>query len=262
MRNMLAQSREAVMVVDASDLTLQDINLNACQMIGYLPEELIGKELSTVECSLLDVFFWDELVIDPAIEGSRVAETEWMRSDGTSFQVEKRVSSFEEDGHHFWIIYADDLTRRKELEQQQLQLVAQLQSSLESTAEGILAVNLFGHIVNLNRRFSMMWTIPDQTLRDIQSQPGTTLTSRIAVICLRKFFKYPIPKFDGDTATLVFNFNPKHGVLFHDPDINTATLFRKLGSIGQQIRKHLQQPIAVPCYPGLLRMLSKMKCHV
>ena len=164
MRTMLAHSREAVMVVDASDLTLQDINLNACQMIGYLPGELIGKELSKVECSLLDVFFWDELVIDPAFEGARVAETEWMRSDGTSFQVEKRVSGYEEDGRHFWIIYAEDLTRRKELEQQQLELVAQLQSSLESTAEGILSVNLSGHIVNLNRQFCLMWDIPEELL--------------------------------------------------------------------------------------------------
>ena len=169
MRNMLAQSREAVMVVDASNLTLQDINLNACQMIGYLPDELIGKELSKVECSLLDLFFWDELVIDPAA-GPRIAETEWMRSDGTSFQVEKRVSGYTEDGHHFWIIYAEDLTRRKESEQQQLQLVAQLQSSLESTAEGILAVNLGGHIVNLNRRFSLMWNMPEELLLERKEQ--------------------------------------------------------------------------------------------
>jgi PAS domain S-box-containing protein len=164
LRNMIDHSREAVMVVSASSLTLLDINLKACQMIGYLPEELIGKELSKVECSLLDVFFWDELAADLNFDGSRIAETEWMRSDGTSFQVEKRVSNYEEAGQRFWIIYAQDLTRQKELEQQQLHLVSQLQSSLESTAEGILAVNLFGHIVNLNRRFSLMWGIPEELL--------------------------------------------------------------------------------------------------
>ncbi len=164
LRTLFDQSREAMMVVDASNLTLIDINVNACQMIGYLPDELIGKELSTVECSLLDMFFWDELAADPAFEGTRVAETEWLRSDGSTFSVEKRVSGYDENGRLFWIIYAEDLTRRKELEQQQLHLVAQLQSSLESTAEGILAVNLFGHIVNLNRRFSLMWAIPDELL--------------------------------------------------------------------------------------------------
>ncbi|MET3105482.1 PAS domain S-box-containing protein [Oxalobacteraceae bacterium GrIS 1.18] len=164
LRNMIDHSREAVLVVDASNLTLLDINLNACEMIGYLGAELIGRELSKVECSLLDVFFWEELASDAGFTGSRVAETEWMRSDGTSFLVEKRVFSYEQGEKKYWIIYAEDLTRRKELEQQQLHLVSQLQSSLESTAEGILAVSLFGHIVNLNRRFSLMWNIPEELL--------------------------------------------------------------------------------------------------
>ena len=164
LRNMLDHSREAILVVEAGSMQLQDVNLNACNMLGFLAEELIGTELSKVECSLLDVFFWDELGADPQFEGLRVAETEWMKSDGTSFQVEKRVSSYIEGASRYWIIYAQDLTLQKEREQQQLQLVSQLQSSLESTAEGILAVNLFGHIVNLNRRFSQMWNIPEELL--------------------------------------------------------------------------------------------------
>lgn len=164
LRNMIDHSYEATMVVDAASLTLLDINLSACRMIGYLPQELIGKELSKGECSLPDVFSWDELATNLHFEGSRAAQTEWMRSDGTSFLVEKQVSPYQENGQRYWIIYAQDLTRRKELEQQQLHLVSQLQSSLESTAKGILAVNLSGHIVNLNRRFSLMWNIPEELL--------------------------------------------------------------------------------------------------
>jgi len=164
LRNMIDHSREAILVVQAGTMILEDLNLIASQMLGYLPDELIGRELSKVECSLLDVFFWDELAADPDLEGVRIAETEWMKSDGTSFQVEKRVSLYVEESERYWIIYALDLTHQKEIEQQQLHLVSQLQSSLESTAEGILAVNLFGHIVNLNRRFSLMWHIPEELL--------------------------------------------------------------------------------------------------
>ena len=164
LRNMIDHSREAILVVRAGAMMLEDLNLMAGQMLGYRPEELIGRELSKVECSLLDVFFWDELAADQELEGVRIAETEWMKSDGSSFQVEKRVSAHVEGSERYWIIYAQDLTHQKEVEQQQLHLVSQLQSSLESTAEGILAVNLFGHIVNLNRRFSQMWTIPEELL--------------------------------------------------------------------------------------------------
>lgn len=164
LRNILDQSREAILVVTADDLLLLDVNLLACQMLGYLREDLVGKALASVECSLLDVFFWSDLALDSAFEIDRVAETEWMGQDGRAFHVEKRVSSYTEHGKNYWIIYAEDLTRRRQIEQQQVQLVSQLQSSLESTAEGILALDLQGQIVYLNRRFALMWAIPDEIL--------------------------------------------------------------------------------------------------
>ena len=164
LRNIIDQSRDAILVVAADDLLLLDVNLIACQMLGYQRDELVGKALASVECSLLDVFFWSDLALDPVFDIDRIAETEWMRQDGVAFHVEKRVSSYKENGKNYWIIYAEDLTRRRQIEQQQVQLVSQLQSSLESTAEGILALDLQGQVVYLNRRFALMWAIPDEVL--------------------------------------------------------------------------------------------------
>lgn len=164
LRNIIDQSRDAILVVAADDLLLLDVNVLACQMLGYLREDLIGKALANVECSLLDVFFWSDLALEPTFEIDRIAETEWMRQDGIAFHVEKRVSSYTEDGRNYWIIYAEDLTRRRQIEQQQVQLVSQLQSSLESTAEGILALDLQGQVIYVNRRFVLMWAIPDEIL--------------------------------------------------------------------------------------------------
>lgn len=163
-RNIVDRSQEAVLVVVADDLILIDVNLVACQMLGYLREDLIGKALGSVECSLLDVFFWSDLALEPVFDIVRVAATEWMRRDGVAFHVEKRVSSYTENGKNYWVIYAEDLTRRRQIEQHQVQLVSQLQSSLESTAEGILALDLQGQVVYLNRRFALMWAIPDEIL--------------------------------------------------------------------------------------------------
>jgi PAS domain S-box-containing protein len=164
LRNIIDQSRDAILVVAADDLLLLDVNLIACQMLGYQRDELVGKALASVECSLLDVFFWSDLALDPVFDIDRIAETEWMRQDGVAFHVEKRVSSYTENGKNYWIIYTEDLTRRRQIEQQQVQLVSQLQSSLESTAEGILALDLQGQVVYLNRRFALMWAIPDEVL--------------------------------------------------------------------------------------------------
>ncbi len=164
LRQIIDHSRDAILVVDAANLILLDVNLSACQMLGYAREELLGKALASVECSLLDVFFWSDLAGELASEVSRIAETEWMRQDGASFPVEKRVSNYSEGGKNFWIIHAEDITRRRQIEQQQVHLISQLQSSLESTAEGILAVDLDEHVVYLNRRFAKMWDIPDEVL--------------------------------------------------------------------------------------------------
>jgi PAS domain S-box-containing protein len=164
LRKMIDSARESVLVVDADSMALIDCNHFACRTLGWVRNEMIGMELSKIECSLLDVFFWDEISADPAFDGERTAQTEWMRCDGTPFHVEKRVFGFVRSQRRYWIIHAIDLTRQKMLEQQQLRLVSQLQSSMESTAEGILSVDLSGQIVNMNRRFGLMWNMPDSIL--------------------------------------------------------------------------------------------------
>ncbi|MFZ6750434.1 PAS domain-containing sensor histidine kinase [Undibacterium sp. Ren11W] len=164
MRHVIERSRDAIMVVDAERLILLDVDQNVCQMLGYTREQLLGQALANVECSLLDVFFWEDLKQVALLKLSRVAETEWMRSDGSSFHVEKRVSYFSENGKNFWIIHAEDITRRRLIEEQQVQLVSQLQSSMDATAEGILAVDLSGKVINLNRRFATMWSLPEEIL--------------------------------------------------------------------------------------------------
>ena len=164
LRNMIDQSPDAILVVDASDLILLDVNVHACHMLGYAREDLVGQGLASVECSLLDVFFWSDLASEPNFESGRIAQTEWMRHDGISFHVEKRVCRYAEDGKDFYIIYGEDLTRRRQLEQQQVHLISQLRSSLESTAEGILAVDLEAQVVYFNRRFATMWNMSDEIL--------------------------------------------------------------------------------------------------
>ncbi|WP_295752787.1 PAS domain S-box protein [Undibacterium sp.] len=164
MRHVIEHSKDAIMVVDAEQLVLLDVDQNVCQMLGYTRDQLLGQALAKVECSLLDVFFWEDLKQVVALKLSRVAETEWMRSDGSSFHVEKRVSHFSENGKNFWIIHAEDITRRRLIEEQQVQLASQLQSSMDATAEGIMALDLDGKVVNLNRRFATLWSLPEDIL--------------------------------------------------------------------------------------------------
>jgi len=94
LQHIINYSRDAVIVVSSGDLIICDVAQKTCSMLGRSREELIGTHLSTVECSLQDLFFWDDIRQTPEFIDSRIAESEWLTSDGRVLPIEKRVSSF------------------------------------------------------------------------------------------------------------------------------------------------------------------------
>lgn len=166
LRHIIDHTRDAIMVVEPEQLVLLDVDQNACQMLGYLREELLGRPLASVECSLQDLFFWEDLKMTPVFDGAVITESEWLMRDGRSFPVERRVTSYSEHGRNYWVLHVEDITRRRQSAEQQVHLVSQLQSSLEATAEGILSVDLQGRVINLNRRFARMWQLSDRILTE------------------------------------------------------------------------------------------------
>lgn len=170
LHHIMQQASEAMIVVSAPDLGILEINQRACNMIGGAREEIIGLPLFAVECSLNDVFFWEELKLAPILQQARIAESEWLSRDGRSIPVEKRVSSFSDGDQVIWIIQAEDLTSRRRMMQEQVTLASQLQSSLEATAEGIMSTDLDGQVVNLNRRFGSMWQLSDDLIVERDAQ--------------------------------------------------------------------------------------------
>jgi PAS domain S-box-containing protein len=164
LRHIIDAADEAILLIDAETLTVIDANRWACKLLNYEIEDIYDKPLTSIECSLSDVFFWEDLKQEPQFDLIRTAQTEWMRSDGSVFYVEKKLSCVTEGNKTFWILYAHDLTQDRHTEQQQTHLISQLQSALESTAEGILSVDLDGNVIYLNQRFATMWQVPDAIL--------------------------------------------------------------------------------------------------
>ncbi len=164
LRHIMDCARDAVLVVAPDEMVLLDVNKTASQMIGCTREDLIGLDLSSVECSLLDLFFWEDLKQMPLFDGCRVVESEWLTRDGRSLPIEKRVTSYSEDGKIYWVIHVEDITRRHQIIEEQVRLASQLQSSLDATAEGILSVDLYGKVININHRFTSILNVPDELL--------------------------------------------------------------------------------------------------
>ncbi|MBC3875948.1 ATP-binding protein [Undibacterium flavidum] len=164
LHHLLQYASGAIMVVLAADLSIIEVNQRCAELLGRSRDELIGENISNIECALQDLFFWDDLSLNPPLDGDRVAESEWITANNRIIPIEKRVSGFNDQTGAYWIIHAEDLTSRRRMMQDQIQLASQLQSSLEATAEGILSVDLHGKVINLNRRFVAMWDLSDELI--------------------------------------------------------------------------------------------------
>ncbi len=94
-------------------------------------------------------------------------EIRMARSDGTSFWVllESSAAGIVNDKSMCRIIISN-ITDRKNAEESQKNVSSLLQSTLESTTDGILVVDLSGKVKSFNKKFGELWRIP-QPLIDI-----------------------------------------------------------------------------------------------
>src|SRR5919197_2810083 len=57
-----------------------------------------------------------------------------------------------------------DITEREQTERNLRETLSLLNATFEATADGILVVDLAGHIVSFNRKFAELWRIPDSVI--------------------------------------------------------------------------------------------------
>jgi len=90
-------------------------------------------------------------------------ELELIHKSGRKVMVEVREAPLVKNGKTVSIVGAlTDISERKKVEEQLKRSLSILQTTLESTADGILVVNNHGKWIGFNQKFIKMWSIPEE----------------------------------------------------------------------------------------------------
>jgi diguanylate cyclase (GGDEF)-like protein/PAS domain S-box-containing protein len=224
---------DAVIVCDREG-RIRVINHAVRSLLGFTDEELIGKRIDT----LVD----PETTLASSERLRRALERGTLRDQERTFRtkqgppIDVSISlAYLRDGEieAGSVLIARDIRERKETERQIKHNVSLLQSTLESTADGILVIDHSGRIVLFNQRFLQMWQMPleiaragddrraldyvltqlkdpDSFLRKVQelySNPNSDSFDDVEFKDGRIFERYSVPqRFDGEIIGRVWSF--------------------------------------------------------
>lgn len=160
---LLAQTSEILLAVSPHDQKIVAANNRAADAFGLPLATLIGSDITELETALSDIFYWEEVRQGGSGEMDNV-EGLYLCADNSLLPVTKsarRVRTHEGD----WLVLRmRDVREARRSEERATLLAAQLQATLEASGDGILVIDNAGNVVNMNRRFSLMWHIPDEKL--------------------------------------------------------------------------------------------------
>jgi PAS domain S-box-containing protein len=148
---------------------ITEYNRAAERTFGYRREDVIGRPMA-------------ELMIPPRVRAEYVrrfaeyfargesdtllprGEFVGMRADGSEFPMELAIRRIPVEGSASYAGFLRDITQSKRAEEELQHSLSLLKATLESTADGLLVVDLDGRIISFNQKMADMWGIPSGVL--------------------------------------------------------------------------------------------------
>jgi diguanylate cyclase (GGDEF)-like protein len=165
---------DAVWLVDAKTLEIVVVNAAAAEMLGASASELLGLRMTSLACTPEDFCFWDAALQGPALASNeQLMSDTWLRranrgEDGCGTEtlaVTRQISLLQCDGASpYYLVVVKDRSAQMRIEDELELRIAELAATLESTADGILVLDLNGRIRNFNQKFSQLWNLPGELL--------------------------------------------------------------------------------------------------
>lgn len=170
-KEILSTMRDLLFVSDR-DGRIQFANSGAYALLGYRPGELVGRQL-------------EELIIpndhgDTTLRGRSIRDTEYVFRTKSGEPIELTLSHspvIRQGEVTGAVLIGRDLRERKRYERETRRAVTLLQSTLDSTADGILVIGEGGKILSWNQRLAEMWRIPSELM---DTSGGSDLIEHLA----------------------------------------------------------------------------------
>lgn len=159
--DLLDSMLEAVCVLDATTLHVLAVNNAASNLFGIPKANLLGLPIVALTTAPEDLCFWEDVAAGMADQIH--SDTLICNANGLSVPVERSVTQVCLDASAMvFVIGMRDLRPQRRDQELLENRMAELRATLESTADGILVLDLYGKVCHFNRRFAELWGVPDE----------------------------------------------------------------------------------------------------
>jgi diguanylate cyclase (GGDEF)-like protein/PAS domain S-box-containing protein len=156
----------AAWLVAVADQRVVAANDAACALFGCTHQALIGESALMLAASPEDMAYWDACAAGDA--GPLLSDTVVATPDGRELHASRSIrliGAAEDAPATHALVMLRDRNAEARAERERESLVAELQATLESTADGILVTDLQGGIRAFNRRFAQIWGLSPELLQ-------------------------------------------------------------------------------------------------